>query len=40
MNRLSDAESVERMIDAFYDPLIARGATRVTSREQVMAEAA
>ena len=40
VNRISDAEAVERMIDDFYDPLIARGATRVTSREQVMAEAA
>jgi tRNA-dihydrouridine synthase B len=40
VNGLPDAEAVEQMIDTFYDPLIARGATRVTSREQVMAEAA
>ena len=29
MNRLPDADSVLRLIDSFYDPLIARGATRV-----------
>jgi tRNA-dihydrouridine synthase B len=28
MNRLPDAESVQRLIDAFYDPLIARGVCR------------
>ena len=28
MNRLPDADSVLRLIDSFYDPLIARGATR------------
>ncbi|HQT77370.1 MAG TPA: tRNA dihydrouridine synthase DusB [Rhodopila sp.] len=28
MNRLPDAESVLRLIDRFYDPLIARGVTR------------
>jgi tRNA-dihydrouridine synthase len=28
MNRLPDAESVLALIDRFYDPLIARGATR------------
>ena len=41
MNRLPDAASVLRLIDAFYDPLIARGATRVRpSRDEAMQEAA
>ena len=28
MNRLADADAVLGLIDRFYDPLIARGATR------------
>jgi tRNA-dihydrouridine synthase B len=31
MNRLPDADSVLRLIDGFYDPLIARGATRAAT---------
>ncbi|HEX2940380.1 MAG TPA: tRNA-dihydrouridine synthase, partial [Rhodopila sp.] len=37
MNRLPDADSVLRLIDRFYDPLIARGVTR---RPQVREESA
>jgi tRNA-dihydrouridine synthase B len=42
MNRLSDAPAVVQLIDAFYDRLIARGATRATSERDdvLMAEAA
>ena len=41
MNRLPDAASVLRLIDAFYDPLIARGAERIRpSRDEAMQEAA
>jgi hypothetical protein len=29
MNRLPDAPAVLRLIDGFYDPLIARGAERM-----------
>ncbi len=39
MNRLPDAESVLALIDRFYDPLIARGATRVTAGRDEMLEA-
>jgi tRNA-dihydrouridine synthase B len=28
MNRLPDADAVLRLLDSFYDPLIARGVTR------------
>jgi nifR3 family TIM-barrel protein len=40
VNRLSDAEAVLRLIDAFYDGLIARGATRISVRPDEMLEAA
>ena len=40
VNRLADGAAVERLIGAFYDPLIARGATRALSREVALAEAA
>ncbi|MCW3473795.1 tRNA dihydrouridine synthase DusB [Limobrevibacterium gyesilva] len=45
MNRMAVATEVEALIDRFYDPLIARGAARVTGREAAdsdrdMAEAA
>jgi len=42
MNRLPDADSVLRLIDSFYDPLIARGATRAaaTNDDRLPAEAA
>jgi nifR3 family TIM-barrel protein len=42
MNRLPDADPVLRLIDAFYDPLIARGATRArpTNDDGLAAEAA
>jgi tRNA-dihydrouridine synthase B len=40
VNRLGDAPGVLRLIDEFYDPLIERGATRVVSRDAVLAEAA
>ncbi|HEY1412812.1 MAG TPA: tRNA dihydrouridine synthase DusB, partial [Rhodopila sp.] len=42
MNRLPDADSVLALIDGFYDPLIARGVTRVAAeRDDMMtAEAA
>jgi tRNA-dihydrouridine synthase len=33
MNRLADAGSVLGLIDRFYDPLIARGVTRVSAIE-------
>ena len=36
----SRREEVERAIDEFYDPLIARGATRAISRATALAEAA
>ena len=36
MNRLPDAESVVRLIESFYDRLIARGLTR----DELLAEAA
>ncbi|MFO1027261.1 MAG: tRNA dihydrouridine synthase DusB [Acetobacteraceae bacterium] len=39
MNRLPDAESVLALLDRFYDPLIARGATRVTAGRDDMLEA-
>src|ERR1700761_7423362 len=45
MNRLPDAAAVLRLIDSFYDPLIARGATRAaaaaaTNDDSLPAEAA
>jgi nifR3 family TIM-barrel protein len=40
VNRLADGAAVLRLIGAFYDPLIARGATRCHAREVVLAEAA
>ena len=42
MNRLPDADSVLHLIDSFYDPLIARGATRAaaTNDDRLSAEAA
>ena len=40
VNRLSEVEAVLALIDRFYDPLIARGATRATSRDAILAEAA
>ena len=40
VNRLTDAPAVLRLIDGFYDPLIARGATRLISRDAALAEAA
>jgi nifR3 family TIM-barrel protein len=40
MNRLADSAAVLRLIDAFYDPLIARGITRIQTREAALAEAA
>jgi tRNA-dihydrouridine synthase len=41
MNRLPDAPSVRALIDRFYDPLIARGATRnATADLDLTAEAA
>jgi nifR3 family TIM-barrel protein len=40
MNRLPDAASVVRLVDAFYDRLIARGVERVSPRrDELMAEA-
>jgi nifR3 family TIM-barrel protein len=39
MNRLPDAESVIRLIDRFYDPLIARGATRISPGRAEMLDA-
>jgi len=38
--RLTEAPAVLRLIDAFYDPLIATGATRGVAREETLAEAA
>jgi nifR3 family TIM-barrel protein len=38
--RLADAGEVERLIDRFYDPLIAAGAARTHAGEQYLAEAA
>jgi tRNA-dihydrouridine synthase B len=41
MNRLPDATAVMELIDRFYDPLIARGATRrIGERDDLAAEAA
>ncbi len=40
VNRLADAPEVERLIDAFYDPLIARGTSRALARDLLLAEAA
>lgn len=40
VNRLPDAAAVEALIGRFYDPLIARGVTRVALREAMLAEAA
>ncbi len=41
INRLADADSVLRRIDAFYDGLIARGVTRpAPQRDEMLAEAA
>ena len=40
VNRLTDAPAVLRLIDGFYDPLIARGATRLISQDAALAEAA
>ena len=38
--RLGDVDAVLALIDAFYDPLIGRGAARSLSRDQALAEAA
>ena len=38
--RLGEVDAVLGAIDAFYDPLIARGATRAVTREHALAEAA
>jgi tRNA-dihydrouridine synthase B len=38
--RLAEAPAVLRLIDAFYDPLIASGAARALSRDAALAEAA
>jgi tRNA-dihydrouridine synthase B len=41
VNRLPEAAAVLRLLDAFYDPLIARGASRtVPRRDEMLAEAA
>jgi tRNA-dihydrouridine synthase B len=41
MNRLTEADAVLRLIDDFYDRLIARGVTRVSPRrDEMLAEAA
>ena len=40
VNRLTEVPAVLALIDRFYDPLIARGATRTASRDSVLAEAA
>jgi tRNA-dihydrouridine synthase B len=41
MNRLPDAESVLRLIDGFYDRLIAHGVTRASPRrDELLADAA
>ncbi len=40
MNRLPDADSVLRLIERFYDPLIARGASRMAEPGRGLAEAA
>ena len=40
VNWLADGAAVERLIDGFYDPLIARGASRTMARQAVLAEAA
>ena len=39
MNRLPDAGAVLALIDRFYDPLIARGATRAVPGRDEMLEA-
>jgi tRNA-dihydrouridine synthase B len=39
VTRLADAGEVERLIDRFYDPLIARGATRAPVHEAPVSEA-
>ena len=40
VNRLPEVDDVLRLIDMFYDPLIARGAGRELGRQQMLAEAA
>lgn len=40
VNGLTTVAEVEALIDRFYDPLAARGAVRVTSRDALLAEAA
>ena len=41
MNKLPDAASVLRLVDSFYEPLIARGVVRRPSRDEALiAEAA
>ena len=40
VNRLADVPAVLALIERFYDPLIARGATRAGDRDAVLAEAA
>jgi tRNA-dihydrouridine synthase B len=40
VNRLAEAPAVLRLIDAFYDPLIAAGLCRNVAREAALAEAA
>ncbi len=40
MMRVAEVPAALALIDRFYDPLIARGATRTQSRESVLAEAA
>jgi tRNA-dihydrouridine synthase B len=36
VNRLADADAVRPLMDGFYDPLIARGATRLAARRDEM----
>ncbi len=40
VNRLTEVDAVLELIDRFYDPLIANGAIRATSRDAMLAEAA
>jgi hypothetical protein len=41
VNRMPDAEPVRRLIDTFYDRLIARGVTRTSPHcAEILAEAA
>jgi tRNA-dihydrouridine synthase B len=40
VNRLTEVAAVLALIDRFYDPLIARGATRSVSRDAILAAAA